>query len=116
LGVATAVFDVGRFKLLDTGLKRHAANSFPADVGNTVNLARVERKTMAAIIDLEIQRIGIALRIFADAKPHHLRAILTPCVQVRGFEAHVADSDDVHVIHLFVLVRDETVSRWLDRQ
>ncbi|MOA58569.1 hypothetical protein D3C78_1829870 [compost metagenome] len=63
---------------------------------------------MAAIIDLEVQRLRVTLGVLADAKPHHLRAILTPRFEIWGLKAHVTDTDDVHVIHL-VIVRDEKV-------
>ncbi|MNY07166.1 hypothetical protein D3C86_1399580 [compost metagenome] len=63
---------------------------------------------MPTIIDLEVQRIGITLGVLAYAKTHHLRAVLTPRLEIGGLKAHVTDTDDVHVIHL-VIVRDERV-------
>src|SRR5690606_24858842 len=88
-GITAGVVDIGRRQLLDTVLERHAPHRFPADVDNSVHLAWVESKAMAAIIDLEVQRIGITLGVLADAKPHHLRAILTPRFEIWGLKAHV---------------------------
>ncbi|MNN93577.1 hypothetical protein D3C81_2120530 [compost metagenome] len=68
----------------------------------------MECEAVTAIVDFEIQRLRVTLGILADTKAHHLRAVLTPRLEIGGFEAHVTDTDDVHVIHL-VIVRDERV-------
>ena len=65
---------------------------------------------MASIVDFEVQRLRVTLGILADTKAHYLRAVLTPRLEIGGFEAHVTDTDDVHVIHLFI-VRDERCLR-----
>ncbi|MCY1448626.1 hypothetical protein D9M71_653100 [compost metagenome] len=63
---------------------------------------------MASIVDFEVQRLRVTLGVLTDAEAHHLWAVLTPRLEIGGFEAHVTDTDDVHVIHL-VIVRDERV-------
>ncbi|MCY1440574.1 hypothetical protein D9M71_568570 [compost metagenome] len=98
LRVATGVFNIGRRQLLDTVLEGHAPYCFPANVGNSVHLAWMECKAMAAIVDSEVQGLRVTFGILANAEAHHLWAVLTPRFEVGGFEPHVTDTNDVHVI------------------
>src|SRR5690606_21516738 len=96
LRVAAGELNAGSGEFLQRILEGHPSYRFPAYIGETVDLTGVEGKTMAAIVDLEIKRIGVALGTAADSEAHDVWTIVTPLIEFSGFEAHVTDADYIH--------------------
>src|SRR5690606_41635489 len=69
---------------------------FPADVGDAVDGAGVEGNAVAAVVAAQVQGVGVARRGVAQPQGKYLRCVLVPGVQVRAFEAQVANADAVH--------------------